>query len=258
MPHITAIVNAKGGVGKTTTCIALGQGIAMKGYRTLIVDCDFQANAALAMGYSRLQLTPTLMDVFRGMPIVEAVQQTPTENLSIIFASPDLIFFDALLLGHPSKEVVLKQALEPLFEQFDYILIDSPASLSLLPINALVASQNLLVPVQLRYLSEEGVITLLDRLSSLREMLSYPIGQVLGIVLTLVERPNSPSTQASITDVREALGDLVFETVIPYSRRQVNATARGQSIFRYRSAPVSVAYVNLVNEYLDRVENLHR
>jgi chromosome partitioning protein len=198
MARILAIVNQKGGVGKTTTAVNLGAALARAGQRTLVVDCDPQSNATRSLGVMG-DPRPTLYDVLvsDAVRVEDALVSPGPANLSLLPASPSLAGAEVELVGMPSRERRLATALGPLRSRFDYVLLDCPPSLGLLSVNALVSADGVLVPVQCEYLSLEGVGLLTRTLDLVRAHLN-PALELTGVVMTMFD----PRTLAPAWQVR--------------------------------------------------------
>ncbi|HWM90888.1 MAG TPA: ParA family protein [Thermoanaerobaculia bacterium] len=255
---ITALVSRKGGVGKTTTSVNLGAALAEKGKRVLLVDLDPQSSASLSLGVPREQLAPSSADVLLGgVPAAEVIRPTSIDGLSLITASTDLQRADSELSVFSKKEGRLKAALAPLTDRYDHILLDCPSSLSLLPVNALVASNAFIVPASPQYLAVTGVANLIaaaDRLAWNSGGRTLP----LGILMTMVDY-RTKLTRRTVDRIRAEHGPLVFAIEIRINIRLAEAPEMGQTIFQYDpSATGAEAYRLLADEYLLRAGVIER
>jgi len=243
MPVI-AISNQKGGVGKTTTVINLAAYLAVAGKRTLIIDNDPQGNATTGLGCTLLEHS-----IYSGgQPI-----PTHTELLSMIPAGHDLNDHDAVATTSDDRRLALRRALDPIRAQFDYILIDCPPTLSLLPVNALLAADQLILPLQCEYFAMEGMAQLLAFVADLRISSEVPLA-LAGILLTMVDERHALSRQIE-ADIRKHFGSVTFKTVIPRDVALAAAPSHGQSIVEYQPlSPGSIAYCAVTKEILDGLE----
>jgi len=229
---IISIVNQKGGVGKTTTAVNLGAALARAGHPTLLVDLDPQGNATSGVGVQEEQRVPGIYELLRGdVPHVDALRATTQQNYSVLPATGDLAGASVELMGVDNREYRLREVLAPLQQNFSYIIIDAPPSLGILTMNALVAAEKVLIPVQCEYYALEGLGQLLQTIGLVKEHL-HPELDVLGAVLTLFDRRVKVAHDV-IKEVREHFPGHVFETVIPRNIRLAEAPSYGKSIFEY-------------------------
>ena len=228
MGTIYAIANQKGGVGKTTTAVNLAACIAEAGYPTILVDADAQANATVALGASKLTV-PNLYDVLSGRATAsEALQATAIDNLRLLPAHPDLAAANVELPRTPGSETRLREALSPLRDEATYVVIDCPPSLGPLTINALAASDRVIVPVQTEYFALEGLAGLLDTLSLVQRELN-PNLVIAGMLLTMHDGRTKLSRDVE-REVRQHFPELVFETVIPRNVKVGEAPSYGRPV----------------------------
>lgn len=254
-PHIIAIANQKGGVGKTTTAINLAAGLVGLGARVLLIDLDPQGNASTGLGITAEARTVTTYDLLIDeTPIGEVILPTGIENLLICPANADLASADIDLVANEKRIFLLHDALhQPAAEHLglDFILIDCPPSLSLLTVNALVAAQSVLVPLQAEFFALEGLSQLMLTIRKIRST-ANPTLRIEGVVMTMSDARNRLSQQVE-TDARATLGDLVFKTVIPRNVRLSEAPSFAMPVLQYDSASKgSEAYRNLSQEVLAR------
>ena len=246
-----AVANQKGGVGKTTTVLNLGAYLGRLGYRVLLVDVDPQCNTT--RGVTTLEAAAaTLYDVLvEGHDASGAIVPTSVENLSLLPASPDLAGSEVELLDTDTRERTLKTALQPLLTHFDYILLDCPPALGLLTVNALVAADSVLVPVQCEYLALEGLGRLMDTVSRIRANLN-PTLRIFGLLMTMYDRRTALSDQVA-SEVRRHYPELTFQTVIPRNVRLGEAPSFGQTIVEYDPSSIGAkAYSSLAQEVAAR------
>jgi chromosome partitioning protein len=251
--RILAIANQKGGVGKTTTAINLGTALAAVGQRVLLVDDDPQGNASTGLGLHPQMRGKTLYDVLiDGVPASETVVATDVPNLSLIPAEADLSGVELELGQAPRRAYRLRDALERLDPgALDYILIDCPPSLNLLTVNALVAADAVLVPLQCEFFALEGLSQLLRTIEQVRVALN-PRLSIQGVVLTMFDRRNSLSSQVA-SDVRGHLKEAVYETMIPRNVRVSEAPSHGKPALIYDlHCAGSRAYLDLAREMIAR------
>ncbi|MGB3406333.1 MAG: ParA family protein [Jannaschia sp.] len=250
--RIISIANQKGGVGKTTTAINLGAALAIRGKRVLIVDLDPQGNASTGLGISRETRTRTVYDLLLGEESPESLaRQTDVDNLWIVPANMDLSSADAELMSTPRRVVHLRNGLHHRPGQFDYILIDCPPSLNLLTINAFVASDTVIVPLQAEFFALEGLSQLLLTVRQVRETANMDL-RIEGIVLTMFDKRNNLCLQVE-EDARSNLGDLVFETKIPRNVRLSEAPSYAMPVLNYDpTSRGALAYKALAGELLER------
>jgi chromosome partitioning protein len=254
MARIVALANQKGGVGKTTTAINLGASLAACERKVLLVDLDPQANATSGIGLSKNEaesMYPVLLD---GMSLRSVIRNTELPSLKVAPSSVDLVGAEVELGNVENREFRLREALEPVVADYDYILIDSPPSLGLLTVNGLTAANSVLVPMQCEYFALEGVSQLLNTVERVRDLLN-PSLEIEGIALTMYDDRVNLARQVA-QEVRNHFGDKVYKTVIPRNVRLGEAPSFGKPIILYdiRSRG-SEAYVSLAKEFIRRAEN---
>ncbi|MFH1963953.1 MAG: AAA family ATPase [Acidobacteriota bacterium] len=250
MARKIVVANQKGGVGKTTTAINLSASLASAEARTLLVDFDPQGNATAGLGFDRNCLQYTVYDVLCGdAPVKKAIHPTETENLFLLPARSDLTGATVELLSLENSQNCLREILQEIESDFEYILIDCPPSLGILTINALVAADSLLVPIQCEYFALEGLSDLLNTLERIRQGFN-PGLQIEGVLLTMFDERLNLSSQIA-ENVKEFLGEHMFETIIPRNVRLAEAPSFGKPIIMYdpRSKGAD-SYMRLARELL--------
>jgi chromosome partitioning protein len=250
--RILAMANQKGGVGKTTTAINLATALAACGKQVLLVDLDPQGNASTGLGIDRTRRRITSYDLLAGAAsAAEAALDTVVPGMKLIPASVDLSGAEIELVDAERREYLLGRALEPLRGSYDFILIDCPPSLGLLTLNALVAADAVLVPLQCEFLALEGLSHLMMTIERVRQALN-PRLEIQGVVLTMFDKRNSLSDLVA-ADVRGHFGPKVYDTVIPRNVRISEAPSHGKPVLLYDlRCPGSQAYIHLASELLRR------
>lgn len=248
---IYAIVNQKGGVGKTTSVVNMGAYMAAHGRRVLIVDMDPQSNATSGLGFNKNEVSPSSYDLLlQAADINDIVISHEQSGLFLLPASPDLAGAEVELVNEMAREYRLKRALTNAEGRFDYILVDCPPSLSLLTINALTAARDgVLIPVQCEYLALEGLTQLMQTLEMVRQYLNAQL-EIRGMIMTMYDSRTNLSRQV-VEEVREHFPGKVFRTIIPRNVRLSEAPSYGQPINLYApTSPGAIAYKVLTAELL--------
>ena len=252
MARILAIVNQKGGVGKTTTAVNLATGFALAERPTLLIDLDPQGNATTGLGVQKTGLHPTVYHVLLGGEAAEkGIQQTVVPGLRLLPADIDLVGAEIELVGIARREHRLRDVLEPIAPSYDYIVIDCPPSLGLLTINALVAADRVLVPLQCEFYALEGLAHLLKKTVKLVRDKLNPGLDLLGILLTMFDGRTSLALQIR-EEVNRYFPGQVFDTVIPRNVRLTEAPSHGRPVMLHDlKSSGSIAYLELTREVLN-------
>ncbi|PLX29335.1 MAG: chromosome partitioning protein ParA [Alphaproteobacteria bacterium] len=254
MKKIISIANQKGGVGKTTTTVNLCTALAATRKKTLLIDFDPQGNSSTSLGFDSKKRYPSVYELLTDqLPLKTLCRQTLIPNLSIVTASNDLAGFEIEFSQTKNRDSVLKRRLNEL--NYDYIIIDCPPALGLLTINALVASQSVIIPLQCEYFALEGLSQLLQTVRLVQQHYNKSL-KVQGIVLTMYDGRNALN-KAVVHDVRQTMGSLVYQTVIPRNVKLSEAPSHGKPalIYDMKSAGAQ-AYIRLAAEII-RQERTH-
>ena len=252
MGKIISLANQKGGVGKTTTSINLAAALAQQGKRVLLVDADPQANTSSGLGVDIQQLENTVYEcLINEIDPTTAILPTSIDNLYMIPSHIDLVGAEIEMLNLEQRENILKRVLSPLKADYDYILIDCSPSLGLITINALTASDSIIIPVQCEYFALEGIAKLLNTIKIIKSNLN-PTLRIEGFLLTMYDARLRLSAQVH-DEVRRHFGDLVFNTVIARNVRLSEAPSHGMSVLEYdRNSKGAKNYTNLAKELIKR------
>lgn len=252
MGKILGVVNQKGGVGKTTTAINLSACLSIEGLNILLVDCDPQANASSGLGLQRDDNRHSIYDVLVGSASAEQViLPTELKGLSILPGSKNLTGANVELANAEGREAKLRQALEPIKEKYDLVVLDCPPALDLLTLNALVAANTLLVPMQAEYFALEGVSELISTLERVQASFNPEI-RIEGVLLTMYDDRTNLAQQVTET-LKEYFQGLLFKTVIPRNVRLAEAPSHGKPVALYDGRSKGTeAYFELTGEYLAR------
>lgn len=255
MGKIIGICNQKGGTGKTTTAINLSAFLALGNQKTLLVDMDPQGNATSGVGVNPEDKVTIYEALFEEVVPSEAIFPTPWENLSVITSTISLTGAEIELVNLSEREIRLKNALQRIKEDFDYIVIDAPPSLGLLTVNVLAAADSLVIPIQCEYFALEGVSRLLNTIELIRDRLN-PALEIEGVLLTMADFRTRLTLQV-IEEVRKYFQDKTFKTIIPRNVKLAEAPSFGQPISGYDLFCVgSKAYLNLAQEILNMTIDL--
>lgn len=252
MSKVISLANQKGGVGKTTTSINLSAALAKEGKRVLLIDADPQANSSSGLGVEIRDLDNTIYEcLVNGVDPHKAIVETPTKNLSLIPSHIDLVGAEIEMLNMDHRELLLKNLIQPLRSEYDYILIDCSPSLGLITVNALTASDSVIIPVQCEFFALEGIAKLLNTIKIIKSKLN-PDLKIEGFLLTMFDNRLRLSNQV-YEEVKRHFGDLVFNTVIARNVRLSEAPSHGLSVLDYdASSKGAQNYKALAKELIKR------
>jgi chromosome partitioning protein len=253
--RVIAVTNQKGGVGKTTTAINLGAALAVSDVKVLLIDADPQGNTTSGLGIQKTPGLTTIYDVLvDGKEIEHAICHSSMEGLDVLPADKNLIGVNLQLVSVDDRESILRRHLKLIRDRYEFILIDCPPALDLLTLNALMAADSVLIPIQCEFFALEGISELMDTIDRIRDSFGHPL-KVEGILLTMFDDRTNLARQVA-ADLREFFGEQVFKTVIPRNIRLAEAPSHGKSILAYDpGSRGSEAYIQLAKEVLTNEHN---
>lgn len=254
MAKVITVTNQKGGVGKTTTSVNLAFYLAKAGKKTLIIDFDPQGNATSGLGVEKRELKQTMCDVMLGEASLESIiLKNKQKNLFIAPTIPELASVEVEMAEMEGKFLLLKRALAAVQDDYDFIIIDSPPSLSLLTVNGMIAAEYLLLPVQTEFYALEGVAQLLESMNLVKKAMN-PNLKLLGVLATMYDRRTALSSQV-LAEVKRYFKDKVFDTTIPRNVRLAEAPSHGVAIGQYdRFSKGAKSYKTLAKEVMERTK----
>jgi len=255
---IIAITNQKGGVGKTTTAINLAASLAANSLRVLLVDADPQGNTTSGLGIEKTPDLKTLYHVLLGGEEIEpAVVKTECEGLELVPADKNLVGANLDLVDTEKRELRLREALGSIGKNYDYVLIDCPPALDLLTLNAMMAADSVLIPIQCEFFALEGISQLMDTVDKIRQAFQHPL-KIEGILLTMYDERTNLTRQVA-EDLRDFFGDDVLKTVIPRSIRLAEAPSYGKPILMYDPrSRAAESYIKLAKEIIERGKHIEQ
>ncbi|MCS7316975.1 MAG: AAA family ATPase [Candidatus Dojkabacteria bacterium] len=249
---ILSIINQKGGVGKTTTVLNLGVFLGLKGKKILLIDSDPQSNLTYGLGYMPKDIKTSIYDVYINKSNIQsAIVHTKNTNVDLVPSSLDLAGAEIELINAISRETILKKNLNSISENYDFIIIDCPPSLGLLTINALVAVEKIIIPVQTEYFALEGLGQLIKIINLVKNSINNKL-EIGGVLLTMADQRTNLSKDVE-KEVRNYFGDIVFNTIIPRNIKLSEAPSRGMSIYEYaKQSPGAISYEKLSEEFIQK------
>lgn len=254
MVQIIAFANQKGGVGKTTTAINLAASLAAIKKQVLLIDLDSQGNASTGLGFVRATHPQSVYGVLTGQSRAQDnILSTAVSGLHLMPSSPVLAGAENYLMDNDGGAYLLRDALQPVFEHYDYILLDCPPAFGALTLNALTTANNVIIPVQPEFLSLQGISMLVQNIRGVQEKWNHGL-EILGVLLTMYDKRYGQTRQAE-DDLRKTFGDTVFRTVIPRNVRVSEAPSHGiPALFYDFKSPGAQAYLRVATEVVQRLE----